>query len=112
MQEPPSSLQQRDPLLEALVTLTRLHHKPVSAESLTAGLPLVDGRLTPDLFVRAAEAAGFMASHVERELDDITEMVMPVVLELQDGRACILISRTEDAANVLFFDEQETPGCK
>lgn len=109
MQEPLSSLQQRDPLLEALVTMTRLHHKPVSAESLTAGLPLVEGRLTPELFVRAAESAGFMASHIERSLDDITELVMPVVLELKDDRACILISRGEDVANVLFFDEQETP---
>ena len=67
----------KDSLLEALVALTRLHHKPFSAESLIAGLPLEAGLLTPDLFVRAAQRAGFHATHLERELHEITTMVLP-----------------------------------
>ncbi len=97
----------RDPLLEALVAVTRLHHRPNSAESLTAGLPLEDGRLTPSLFVRAARAAGFNASHVNREIRDITDLVLPVVLQLKEDRACILVSRDETNATVIFFDENE-----
>lgn len=97
----------RDPLLEALVAITRLHHRPHSAESLTAGLPLEDGRLTPALFIRAAESVGFSASYIQRPLMDITPLVLPVVLEMKDGRASILVERNDDVATVLFFDEQE-----
>ncbi|MBD3647959.1 MAG: type I secretion system permease/ATPase, partial [Pseudomonadales bacterium] len=68
----------RDSLLDALVTLTQIHHKPFSAESLTAGLPLEEGKLTPSLFVRAAERAGFSAKHLHRELDEISELALPV----------------------------------
>jgi len=45
-----------DSLLECLAILTRLHGRPVSTEALAAGLPLENHRLTPTLFVRAAEA--------------------------------------------------------
>ncbi|MDA0979067.1 MAG: type I secretion system permease/ATPase [Proteobacteria bacterium] len=97
----------RDPLLEALVVLTRLHHQPHSAESLVAGLPLEDGRLTPPLFVRAAAGADFTASYLERSLEDITPMVLPVVLELEDNHACVLVEKSDDRAEVLFVDEDE-----
>ncbi len=99
----------RDPLLEALVAVMRIHHQPHSAEGLVAGLPLEDGKLTPPLFVRAAASAGFNASYVQRKIQDINPLVLPVVLELVDGRACILMECKEDQAAVLFFDEQETP---
>lgn len=89
---------ERDPLLDALVALTRIHHKPFSAESLTAGLPLVDGRLTPSLAVRAAEKAGFIASHQEKELTSIPEEVLPVALLLRNGEAMILRGRSEGQA--------------
>lgn len=91
------------------MAVTRLHHRPQSAESLTAGLPLEDGRLTPALFVRSAQSAGFIAQHVERSISEITELVLPVVLQLKDKRACILVARDEEQATVIFFDESETP---
>ena len=109
MEDSPASLHSRDPLLEALVAITRLHHKPFSAESLVAGLPLEDGKLTPGLFIRAASTAGFLASHVERQIDDINGMILPVVLELKDDRACLLLDRDGEQASVLFFDEQDVP---
>ena len=40
-----------DPLLECLVTLGKIYHKPLSKEALIAGLPLVDNRLAPKLFL-------------------------------------------------------------
>jgi len=109
MQDSATSLYVRDPLLEALVAVTRLHHRPHSAESLTAGLPLEGGRLTPDLFIRAAASVGFMADYIERDVESITSMVLPVVLELTENRACVLLAREGDMATVLFFDEQEKP---
>ena len=106
MQEPIQPII-RDPLLAALVTMTRLHHQPHSAESLIAGLPLEDGKLTAALFIRAAAAAGFNASYVQRPLRDITPLVLPVVLEMKDGQAAILVERNANIATVLPFGEQQ-----
>ncbi|MFT4713663.1 MAG: ATP-binding cassette subfamily C protein LapB [Candidatus Azotimanducaceae bacterium] len=96
-----------DPLLDALVALTQLQQRPFSAQSLTAGLPLVNGRLTPPLFVRAAEKAGFSSRHVERPLDDISELVLPVALLLTHGNVCILtaFSRETNQAKILFPED-------
>ena len=41
-----------DPLLSCLIILTKMQHRPFSATALTAGLPLVENRLTPELFIR------------------------------------------------------------
>ena len=46
-----------DPLLKCLVLLTRFYNRPFSEETLSAGLPLVDSKLTPALFERAALAS-------------------------------------------------------
>ncbi|MEX2489358.1 MAG: type I secretion system permease/ATPase [Pseudomonadales bacterium] len=97
----------RDSLLDALVGLTQFYHKPFSPESLTAGLPLENGRLTPGLFVRAAERAGFSAKHLERPLEDISNLVLPVTLILEDNQACILTARENDQATVIFPQDME-----
>jgi ATP-binding cassette, subfamily C, bacterial LapB len=97
----------KDSLLGALVVLTRLHHKPFSAESLVAGLPLNSGLLNPVLFVRAAERAGFKASHVHRSLDEITTAVLPVALMLKDKTCCILLEKSGSTATVMFTDERD-----
>lgn len=82
-----------DPLLECLVIVTALLERPHSGEALRAGLPLVDNRMTPDLFIRAAERAGLSARLVRRKLGDITPLSLPCVLLLRDGRACVLVRR-------------------
>ena len=46
-----------DPLLDSLVEVCRLHGQGASRASLSAGLPLVDGRLTLDLAERVASRA-------------------------------------------------------
>ncbi len=82
-----------DALLECLVTIGRLHGKPVSRGSSTSGLPLVRNRLTPSLLLRAAERAGFSARLVKRPLRKIPGVVLPVVLVLRDNDACVLVSQ-------------------
>ena len=98
----PETVETPDDLLAALVLLTRIHDNPYSAGALTAGLPLVDGRLTPELFVRAAEQAGFNAKHVTRELGDIPELVLPVALLLEGRGVCLLQRRNDQEAIVVF----------
>ena len=83
----------QDPLLGCLVALSKIFGSPRSAESLTTGLPLEDNRLTPGLFLRAAERAGFSARIVGRKLRKIPEVVLPVVLLLKDRSACVLVRR-------------------
>lgn len=84
-----------DPLLGCLVILTRIEQRPHSAETLSAGLPLVDNKLTPELFVRAAKRADLSAQVVRRELKDISSLVLPCVLMLKNKQACILLSYTK-----------------
>lgn len=78
-----------DSLLEALHLLATMHGKTISPEALVAGLPLEDGRLTPSIFVRAAERIGFSAKIVKRSLGDISDLVLPAVLILEDEQVCI-----------------------
>src|SRR5688572_18839980 len=92
-----------DSLLECLAILTRLHGRPVSTEALAAGLPLENHRLTPTLFVRAAEAQGYSARVLKRALRRISNLVLPAVLLLKDSRACVVtgINRSE-SADIIF----------
>jgi ATP-binding cassette, subfamily C, bacterial LapB len=85
-----------DPLLGCLVVVTRLQNRPFSPESLTAGLPLVHHRLTPELFVRAAARVGISSQITKCPLDAISNLVLPAVLLLAGKRACVLVEKTED----------------
>lgn len=96
-----STAQIDDPLLASLVALTHLLDRPASADSLRAGLPLEDERLTPALFPRAAERAGLDAKLVRRGLRDIDQLALPCVLLLRDRRSCVLISRDGEQARVI-----------
>lgn len=89
---PGDGLSHDDPLLLCLVLLTKLQHRAVSAEALRAGLPLVNNRLTPELFVRAAARAGLSARIVKRPLSKISSLVLPAVLLLDDGHACVALN--------------------
>ncbi len=78
------------PLLTCLVALTKMLGKPLSAESLTAGLPLKEQTLTPDLFIRAAERAGFVSQMLERKPRELTQLICPAIILFSDNSGCIL----------------------
>ncbi|MDM3872606.1 type I secretion system permease/ATPase [Porticoccus sp. W117] len=77
-------------LLECLLIAAKLEGRPTTAAALTSGLPLEDGKLTPQLFVRAANRAGMAGLLVERTLDTIKPAALPSVLMLKDGNAAVL----------------------
>jgi ATP-binding cassette subfamily C protein LapB len=81
-----------DPLLAALVFLTDYFGRPYSRNALSAGLPLEGGRVTPDLFVRAAARADLSARIAARSLAEIPDITLPAVLLLKQGEAVILLS--------------------
>lgn len=93
---------QDDPLLLALLSICKLLHKPHSADSLTAGLPLLDNKLTPSLFVRAAERAGLSTGLVQRPITEISNLVLPAILLLKDGKTCVLISKKDDTCTLIL----------
>jgi ATP-binding cassette subfamily C protein LapB len=96
-----------DPLLNCLTILAKMLNKPHSAESLTAGLPLVDSKLTPALFARAAERAGLSSRVVKRPLKKIANLVLPAVLLMRNGTACIVLEFKKDYARVIFPESGE-----
>lgn len=101
----PSTVGAYDPLLASLVHLTRLLGTPWSAEALAAGLPVPESGLTPELMLRAAERAGLAAQVVARPLADISALVLPVVLLLDERRACILLARHADGRAQVLLPE-------
>lgn len=83
-------IEYHDPLLECLAIYTKLAQTPFSKDALTAGLPLNDDTLTPDLFKRAAKRAGLKASFKKRSIEAIPRLVLPCILTLKDNAACVL----------------------
>jgi peptidase C39-like protein len=91
-----------DPLLGCLLILARIHNRRASAEALTVCLPLINHRLTLQLFSRAAERAGLSAKVAKRDLPYISDLVLPAVLVLQNGDACALVRREETRVTVVL----------
>lgn len=106
-QEHDSHLTHDDPLLGCLTVLSKILSKPHSPESLVAGLPLIDNKLTPKLFPRAAERAGLSSKIVKRRLSKISNLVLPAVILLNDANACILVSIEKTQATVIFPETGE-----
>ncbi|WP_139245642.1 type I secretion system permease/ATPase [Halomonas sp. QHL1] len=79
-----------DELLICLQAVARMHQHEVSSESLTAGLPLENGKLTPSVFARAAARAGMTAQIVKSGLVNLNPELFPVIVLLEPGRVCIV----------------------
>ena len=90
-----------DPLLDGLLILCQQHNRSASRASLTAGLPLPNQRLTPDLLARSAARAGLQARLLRRELKNISTLNLPVLLLLNDGTSAVLKRWKDDQALIL-----------
>ena len=95
-----------DPLLLGLLALCKVLQRPHSADALTAGLPLVNNKLTPALFIRAAQRAGLSAGLVRRPLHKISNLVLPAVLLLKDGSTCVLLHRDGESLQILLPESE------
>jgi ATP-binding cassette subfamily C protein LapB len=91
-----------DPLLDCLVEVCRLHGVGASRASLSAGLPLVNGRLTLELAERAAARAGMSARLQRLPLAELDAASLPALLILHGNKACVLQSCSADSARVLL----------
>lgn len=94
-----------DPLLSCLVLFTKLYNVPYSAEALMAGLPIENGFSSVELFSlkggskslfsRAAKRAGFLTKLVQKDLSDLSPLILPCILLLKNRGAVILESFDE-----------------
>jgi len=95
-----------DSLLECLLVVVRAHGGTLSHEAAINGLPLIDNRLTPSLFHRAAKRAGLTSKVVKKSLEALNPALFPAVLLLNDEEACVLLGWTDDGrtARLIFPD--------
>ena len=89
-----------DPLLAALEYLAGHHGLPFSKSAVLRGLPLRDGVLTLDLFVRAADRLGFDAKIVERKPSQVSGLVCPFIILLKSGDVGILLEKRQGVRKV------------
>lgn len=88
----PGSVDYEDPLLSCLTIVTTILQRPVSRQSLKAGLPNADTSFTPELCVRAAERAGFNAKIVKRpDIATISKLALPAILLMKGKNAAVLL---------------------
>ncbi len=102
---------EEDALLQSLVLLTRHHGRERSAASLVAG-QVLEGGLTPAQALRALDEAGFNAGLLPRPLTEIAGMLLPVVLLLRHGEACVLLRRDPDGTGDGTQYEVVMPGAQ
>jgi ATP-binding cassette, subfamily C, bacterial LapB len=88
----PAEVLSRHPLLTSFALLLKLYGTSRSEEALLSGLP-VQAALTPDLFIRMAQAQRCQATHRQRTLAQISDLLLPAVLQLHGDQACVLVRR-------------------
>lgn len=79
-----------DTLLESLLLVALGHGRPLSRDAVLAGLPLVDGRLTPSLLPRAAERGRLSVRFVQSSLSALKGDVFPLIVLLRDEHAVVV----------------------
>ena len=94
-----------DPLLDCLVELCRLHGQAATRASLSASLPLRDGRLTLELAERAAARSGLTTRLQRLALEAIAPATLPAILVLKDDKACVLLGWDETGGARVLLPE-------
>ena len=93
-----------DPVLEALSYICKFYGLSGNFHQLTAGLPLHNGHLTPELVPDAAERVGLKAEIRERSLGKVNPLALPALLIHADGSVSILEKIVDDVAHLRHHD--------
>lgn len=94
------------------MVVVRAHGGTLSRPAAVDGLPLVNNRLTPSLFQRAAKRAGLTSKVTQTSLDKLNPALFPVVLLLKGQEACVLLGWKDDGqtARLIFPELSEAEG--
>lgn len=90
-----------DSLADCLLWITRHHGQERTLASLLSG-QAADNPLRVPQAVAILRAAGFTADLVERAPEAILEQLLPAILLMRDGRACILAGRTAQGFELVW----------
>jgi len=95
-----------DTLLECLLFLSKYYERESSRESLIAGLPNHNTKLTLSMFITASKKIGLITKAVNRKIKDINPKALPAVMLLKDDKACVLLDLdySKNIAKVIFPD--------
>ncbi len=88
-----------DSLLECLLIICRLSGVVVTKDSLTSGLPLGGGRMSPALLKRAAARANLTSTVLKKPLETLRTEHIPCILLLKNDEACVLLGWDDDKKN-------------
>ena len=103
-----------DSLLDALVTYSKFYNKAYSKESLVHDLPIEKGKENPELFSlnsskglfsRAAANAGLKTKFIKKDLDEISNLQLPIILLMNNSNSCIVDSFSEDRKKIKIISE-------
>lgn len=89
--EPP-----RDDLLRSFAFIAKGHGDERTLTSWRQGLPVGLSSASHQAVMAAAQGAGFAAVMVERKLQNVPDFLLPAIVLLADGRACVWSSRSGD----------------
>ena len=90
-----------DTLLGCLMLACRANQVATTQDALAAGLPLRHGKMTPALFIRAAERANLSVTTHKKPLNQIRAEILPVTLLLNNDEACQL-ARIDKKTNTVY----------
>ena len=108
-QEPlrPSDVDFMPGILRSLSILLRLKGVSVSPQFLRAGL--TGSKVTPEGCLRVARKAGLSGRILYRpKVEDIPKLTLPCLMLLTGDRTCVLVSRTDEEAEVIFPETDNT----
>ena len=92
----------QDPYLICLEKIAGEYGRSATAEVLTAGLPLENGKLTLELIERAAFRMGLKAKTTKTNIPSLVPIDVPAILVCKDGSPVVLLGK-EDPANYIIF---------
>jgi len=102
----------KDSLLEIFVLYTKLFYKPFTKEALLSGLPinasqkLFSKNSAKSLFSRVAARAGLKSTLIERSIEDMLSLHLPVILLLSNENVCILeeFNKDKTRAKIIYSE--------
>lgn len=108
-QSPPDARpDQADVLWHGLDLIARHHGRSINRDTAVAGLPLVDGCLTPSLMPRAARRAGLKVHAFAGDWRKIEGAMLPCILLLKNNQSCVLLKREGAGARVAAANRTES----
>lgn len=99
-----------DTLLDSLVLICRLYGVGTSKDALISGLPLRNGKMTPELLKRSADRVNLAVTLLKKPLHHVRPEFLPAILLLNDDSACVVtqLDPANDQTAVIFPELGDT----